>query len=72
PSFRSPTTLHRKPNNLHPTITTIIHQIALPPHIKPYIYFPHTISILYNHIQLLPSITKLLYPHIPKKYNTTP
>ncbi|QHE52903.1 sporulation transcription factor Spo0A [Pontibacillus sp. HMF3514] len=60
----------KKPN-LDASITNIIHEIGVPAHIKGYMYLREAISMVYNDIELLGSITKVLYPDIAKKYNTT-
>lgn len=57
--------------NLESSITSIIHEIGVPAHIKGYLYLREAISMVYNDIELLGSITKVLYPDIAKKYNTT-
>ncbi|PGL49383.1 sporulation transcription factor Spo0A [Bacillus thuringiensis] len=71
PSFRSAITVDGKPKNLDASITSIIHEIGVPAHIKGYMYLREAISMVYNDIELLGSITKVLYPDIAKKYNTT-
>ncbi|MCM3002413.1 sporulation transcription factor Spo0A [Priestia koreensis] len=58
-------------NNLDANITSIIHEIGVPAHIKGYLYLREAISMVYKDIELLGSITKVLYPDIAKKYNTT-
>ncbi|KIL44346.1 sporulation transcription factor Spo0A [Jeotgalibacillus soli] len=60
-----------KPKNLDASITSIIHEIGVPAHIKGYMYLREAISMVYHDIELLGSITKVLYPDIGKKYNTT-
>ena len=60
-----------KPKNLDASITSIIHEIGVPAHIKGYMYLREAISMVYNDIELLGSITKVLYPDIAKKFNTT-
>lgn len=60
-----------KPRNLEASITSVIHEIGVPAHIKGYLYLREAISMVYNDIELLGSITKVLYPDIAKKYNTT-
>ncbi|MYL33534.1 sporulation transcription factor Spo0A [Pontibacillus yanchengensis] len=60
----------KKPN-LDASITNVIHEIGVPAHIKGYMYLREAISMVYNDIELLGSITKVLYPDIAKKYNTT-
>ena len=63
--------LENKPKNLDASITSIIHEIGVPAHIKGYLYLREAISMVYNDIELLGSITKVLYPDIAKKFNTT-
>lgn len=60
-----------KAKNLDSSITSIIHEIGVPAHIKGYLYLREAISMVYKDIELLGSITKVLYPDIAKKYNTT-
>ncbi|MBS4222370.1 sporulation transcription factor Spo0A [Lederbergia citrea] len=60
-----------KPRNLEASITSVIHEIGVPAHIKGYLYLREAISMVYNDIELLGSITKVLYPDIAKKFNTT-
>jgi two-component system, response regulator, stage 0 sporulation protein A len=61
----------KKGNNLDANITSIIHEIGVPAHIKGYMYLREAITMVYNDIELLGSITKVLYPDIAKKFNTT-
>jgi len=60
-----------KPKDLETSITSVIHEIGVPAHIKGYLYLREAISMVYNDIELLGSITKVLYPDIAKKFNTT-
>ncbi|HSH24949.1 MAG TPA: sporulation transcription factor Spo0A [Massilibacterium sp.] len=60
-----------KNQDLDACITSIIHEIGVPAHIKGYLYLREAITMVYNDIELLGSITKVLYPDIAKKYNTT-
>ncbi len=69
PSYRPQA--EAKPKNLDASITSIIHEIGVPAHIKGYLYLREAISMVYNDIELLGSITKVLYPDIAKKFNTT-
>lgn len=57
--------------NLDASITNIIHEIGVPAHIKGYLYLREAITMVYNDVELLGSITKVLYPDIAKKFNTT-
>jgi len=61
-----------KSKNLDANITTIIHEIGVPAHIKGYQYLREAITMVYNNIEILGAITKTLYPAIAEKYKTTP
>ena len=61
----------KKKQDLEASITNIIHEIGVPAHIKGYMYLREAITMVYNDIELLGSITKVLYPDIAKKFNTT-
>ncbi len=62
----------RKDNGYIEEITQIIHEIGIPAHIKGYLYLRDAISMVAEEIELLGSITKILYPRIAQKYETTP
>ncbi len=62
---------NRKPN-LESDVTNIIHEIGVPAHIKGYQYLREAIIMSVNDVEMLNSITKILYPSIAKKYQTTP
>jgi two-component system response regulator (stage 0 sporulation protein A) len=68
PSQTSPV----KGKNLDANITNIIHEIGVPAHIKGYMYLREAITMVYNNIEILGSITKVLYPQIAGKFKTTP
>lgn len=68
-SFNRPAMGGKK--NIDARITGIIHEIGVPAHIKGYLYLREAITMVYNNLELLGSITKILYPDIAKKYNTT-
>lgn len=57
---------------LDTTITAIIKEIGVPAHIKGYSYLREAIQMVYYDIDLLGSVTKILYPEIAKKFETTP
>ena len=52
-------------------ITEIIHQIGVPAHIKGYHYLREAIMLCIKDSEIINSITKLLYPTVAKKHNTT-
>ncbi|MFD2116046.1 sporulation transcription factor Spo0A [Paenibacillus yanchengensis] len=61
-----------KGKNLDASITSIIHEIGVPAHIKGYQYLREAITMVYNNIEILGAITKTLYPAIAEKFKTTP
>ncbi|RQD76382.1 MAG: sporulation transcription factor Spo0A [Candidatus Syntrophonatronum acetioxidans] len=58
--------------NLEREITNILHEIGIPAHIKGYQYLREAILMVIREIEILGAITKVLYPRIAEKYNTTP
>ena len=52
-------------------ITEIIHQIGVPAHIKGYHYLREAIILSIKNSDIINSVTKLLYPTVAKKHNTT-
>ncbi len=58
--------------NLENDVTSIIHEIGVPAHIKGYQYLREAIVMSVTDMEMLNSITKILYPGIAKKYQTTP
>ena len=60
-----------KENDLEIEITNLIHEIGVPAHIKGYQYLRDAIVMSVNDMEMLNSITKILYPTIAKKYQTT-
>lgn len=57
--------------NLESDVTNIIHEIGVPAHIKGYQYLRDAIIMSINDMEMLNSITKILYPTIAKKHQTT-
>ena len=57
--------------NLENDITNIIHEIGIPAHIKGYQYLRDAIMMSVKDMDMLNCITKILYPTIAKKYQTT-
>lgn len=52
-------------------ITEIMHQIGVPAHIKGYHYLRDAIMLSIKDPEMINAITKILYPGIAKKHNTT-
>lgn len=67
----SSTISYNEPVDLETEITSIIHEIGVPAHIKGYMYLREAITMVVNDMELLSAVTKELYPSIAKKYNTT-
>ncbi|MCF6094431.1 sporulation transcription factor Spo0A [Microaerobacter geothermalis] len=61
-----------KKKNIESSITGIIHEIGVPAHIKGYHYLREAIIMVYHNMEILGSITKILYPEIARKFETTP
>lgn len=60
-----------EPVDLDTEITTLLHDIGVPAHIRGYQYIREAINLVYNDIEILNSITKGLYPTIAIKFKTT-
>ena len=71
-SILQPIPINPNPHQLDTTITGIIKEIGVPAHIKGYAYLREAIQMVYVDIELLGSVTKILYPEIAKKFSTTP
>lgn len=57
--------------DLEREVTDMIHEIGVPAHIKGYQYLREAIMVSVEDAEMLNSITKLLYPAIAKKFQTT-
>lgn len=64
--------MDEKTYNLETDVTNMIHEIGVPAHIKGYQYLRDAIIMSVKDMEMLHSITKILYPTIAKKYQTTP
>ena len=58
--------------DLEKDVTDMIHEIGVPAHIKGYQYLREAIMMSVQDVEMLGSITKVLYPTIAKNYQTTP
>lgn len=58
--------------NLENDVTQMLHEIGIPAHIKGYQYLRDAITMSVNDKEMLSSVTKILYPTIAKKRQTTP
>lgn len=57
--------------DLEKDVTDMIHEIGVPAHIKGYQYLREAIMMSVQDVEMLGSITKVLYPTIAKNYQTT-
>lgn len=62
----------RRTHDLEKDVTDMIHEIGVPAHIKGYQYLREAIMMSVEDTEMLNSITKILYPSIAKKFQTTP
>ncbi len=61
---------NREPQ-LDVVVTEIIHQIGVPAHIKGYHYLREAILLSVENPEMINSVTKLLYPTVAKRFETT-
>lgn len=53
-------------------VTEVIHEIGVPAHIKGYQYVREAIILAVNDMEVINAVTKVLYPTVAKKFQTTP
>ena len=58
--------------NMEAMVTSIIHEIGVPAHIKGYQYLREAIILAVNDMDVINAITKVLYPQVAKTFQTTP
>ena len=66
----APAEMHN--NDLEAQVTAIIHNIGVPAHVKGYKYMRTAILMTIDDGDLINAVTKILYPSVAKKYQTTP
>lgn len=57
--------------SLETRVTNMLHEIGIPAHIKGYHYLRDAIMMAVEDMDVLNAITKILYPTVAKKYQTT-
>ncbi len=62
----------RQEVNVEAMVTSIIHEIGVPAHIKGYQYLREAIMIAVDDMEVINAITKVLYPQVAKTFATTP
>ena len=60
-----------KNKELQSKVTSLLHSLGVPSHIKGYEYIREGIGLMYENPSLLGAITKEMYPEIAVKFNTT-
>ena len=62
----------RHPVELKNLVTSVIHEIGVPAHIKGYQYLREAIMIAVDDMDVINAVTKVLYPEVAKRFATTP
>ena len=57
--------------NLEGQVTSIIHEVGVPAHIKGYQYLREAIILAVNDMDVINAVTKVLYPEVAKRFGTT-
>ena len=65
-------TLPRNDSSIESLVTSVIHEIGVPAHIKGYQYLREAIIIAVGDMDVINAITKVLYPQVAKTFQTTP
>ena len=58
-------------SSLKNMVTSVIHEIGVPAHIKGYQYLREAIGLAVDDMEIINAVTKVLYPAVAKKFNTT-
>ena len=70
--FKNSAMQSRRDADLETVVTDIIHEIGVPAHIKGYQYLREAIILTINDLDMINAVTKVLYPEVAKRFNTTP
>lgn len=70
--FEQPATPEQHAAALKNLVTSVIHEIGVPAHIKGYQYLREAIIIAVNDMEVINAVTKVLYPAVAKRFGTTP
>ncbi len=57
---------------LEVTVTDVLHEIGVPAHIKGYQYLREAIILTIKDMDVINAVTKVLYPAVARKFDTTP
>lgn len=69
---RQPAARRKDATSIESMVTSIIHEIGVPAHIKGYQYLREAIIIAVGDMDVINAITKVLYPQVAKTFQTTP
>ena len=58
-------------HSLETLVTSIIHEVGVPAHIKGYQYLREAILIAVDDMEVINAVTKVLYPEVAKRFGTT-
>ena len=70
--FSQPVTPEERASALKNLVTSVIHEIGVPAHIKGYQYLREAIMIAVDDMEVINAVTKVLYPAVAKRFGTTP
>ena len=59
-------------SSLKNLVTSVIHEIGVPAHIKGYQYLREAIMIAVDDMEVINAVTKVLYPEVARRFETTP
>lgn len=62
----------KKEGNLELRVSDILRSMGIPANLKGYIFLREAIQMVFHNVDLMGSITKIIYPDIASKYHTTP
>ena len=71
-SLALPEKVSRQEAKLEALVTSTIHEIGVPAHIKGYQYLREAILIAVDDMDVINAITKVLYPQVARTFATTP
>ena len=57
--------------HLETLVTSVIHEIGVPAHIKGYQYLREAIIIAVENMEVINAVTKVLYPEVARRFDTT-
>lgn len=72
PVVPRPTVVRDRDKGQDTKVTSVMHELGIPAHIKGYLYLRDAILMVIDRVELLSRITKELYPSIATKHLTTP